>query len=76
MDKLDRFDPYIEDEYVQCGNCSAVRPHSDMIFDERSEHFFCDYQCFEEWVSENLEEVAKYYYESNCGQEWTFWEKD
>lgn len=64
---IDRFDSYIVDDAEECANCSASRPYSNMVYDEYTNHYVCDRECFDEWADSNREEVDGFYYEINCG---------
>jgi len=52
-------------EYSTCANCGANSVASDMLYDERAEHYLCDRRCFDEWHDDNPEEVGEYYYRMN-----------
>lgn len=66
MFKRSRFDSRIEEPRDSCANCGSLRYVSDMVFDEREEHFYCDEGCFAEWASDNADKVNEYYYDMNC----------
>lgn len=43
-------------------SCSHLNPQ---LYDERNEWYFCDWDCFVEFVAENPEEFAEYYADMN-----------
>jgi hypothetical protein len=48
-----------------CGNCdAALHEGKAMLYDERSEHHFCNEQCFREWASEKGAEKVLAFYRS------------
>ena len=47
---------------VACAICGAAL-HSEALFDEHTENYFCDRLCFDEWADhtqKHLEYYAKY----------------
>lgn len=50
---------------VPCSNCGREGFVSEMEFDDEAIHYVCDRQCFDEWHSDNVEQVGDYYYRMN-----------
>lgn len=50
-----------------CGNCKAELDFDGrgLMFDEYKENIFCDYHCFKEWATDNIDVLIEYYRDLN-----------
>lgn len=54
-----------EEGSANCANCGAERLASSLLFDENTEKYLCDRECFDVWHADNIEEVGDYYFRMN-----------
>jgi hypothetical protein len=54
-----------------CGNCGTeLREGRSVLYDEHSELYFCDTQCFREWADDSgSEKVIAFYRGMNVSEE-------
>lgn len=52
-------------ENVRCENCKGFLNVDDALFDEQTEIFFCDDDCFDEWADDHFDDIMKEYKQMN-----------
>ena len=46
-----------------CGNCdNELREGMTFLYDDRSLHYFCDEQCYDEWAEDKGSEIVREFY--------------
>jgi hypothetical protein len=49
-----------------CASCKAIIAEGkSAVYDENTEHYFCNRYCFEDWADDHFEQVADFYAKLN-----------
>lgn len=65
--RLNEMPPQIIDK---CATCYApIYVGKSAVYDERTNQYFCDRQCFRDWADDNFDEVCEFYESMNVKDE-------
>lgn len=50
---------------INCDQCGGLVDLDDALYDEHSEQYFCDRECFLDWADDHFDEVTEFYEKLN-----------
>lgn len=48
-----------------CAQCNATLSPEDGAYDEQTQAYFCNVDCFRDWADEHFEEITEFYERMN-----------